>query len=440
MRSKGPMGFDEHAVKSYAHFDNRVSYANVRSRVENPDYVAHHGWLPLISKELTHTKYDGSTPRPKVRKVAYASHLDRCIYQRYSFLLNERYNKAARARGIDTVAIAYRNNLRKSNIDFAHSAFAKMVSLDTCWIMVADFEGFFPSIDHSILKQRLRTLLGGPLPKDYYSVYKSATRYSQWQLKDLMHMQGLNANKRKDIKTFNQRKLAIEREQFREHVKKSVDQPWKGTGCGIPQGLPISGVLANIFMMEFDEKMAKLAGNGGGLFMRYSDDIILVMPNEPSFSSCIEEIGRLCAEHKLSLEPSKTLRYVMKDGKIYQLGDEAAKATKLQYLGFDFDGSRTRIRQKTVGGYYAKMRRTAKWVFFDESNPSRKRIAAYYKRFSSKGIRAGSGNFITYCKRAKKRFKERSLGNEIDKDISNHLLKMRRAMQKAAKRRKRSER
>ena len=191
---------------------------------------------------------------------------------------------------------------------------------------------------------------------------------------------------------------------------------------------------------EFDERIARLAEDCDGVFMRYSDDIILVMPDEPSFVSCIGEIDRLCVEHKLSLELSKTLRYVMREGKIYRLGDEAGRATKLQYLGFDFDGSRTRIRQRTVGGYYAKMRRVAKWIFFDESRPSRKRIATYYRRFSSKGMREGNGNFITYCKRAEKRFRERSLGNEIGKDTVNHYLKMRRAAQKAVERRKRLER
>ena len=47
------MGFDEYAVKPYAHFDRRVSYARVKRLVEDPEYVAHHGFLPLISKEIS---------------------------------------------------------------------------------------------------------------------------------------------------------------------------------------------------------------------------------------------------------------------------------------------------------------------------------------------------------------------------------------------------
>ena len=42
----------------------------------------------------------------KIRELYYCSHLDRCVYQRYAFLLNYWYNIWASKNDIDDVAIA----------------------------------------------------------------------------------------------------------------------------------------------------------------------------------------------------------------------------------------------------------------------------------------------------------------------------------------------
>lgn len=45
---------------------------------------------------------------------------------------------------------------------------------------------------------------------------------------------------------------------------------------GIPQGSSMSALLSNIYMIPFDLKIKKLAEEVGGMYRRYSDDIIFV--------------------------------------------------------------------------------------------------------------------------------------------------------------------
>ena len=61
--------------------------------------------------------------KPKERDICYASHIDRCIFQYYSFLLNELYNRRILDDGIFEVPIAYRSDLHKTNIYFSKKAF-----------------------------------------------------------------------------------------------------------------------------------------------------------------------------------------------------------------------------------------------------------------------------------------------------------------------------
>lgn len=56
--------------------------------------------------------------------------------------LNDLYNRRVNLDGISNVAVAYRTDLHKNNINFAKSAFDFIKSHDSCCIMVGDFKSF----------------------------------------------------------------------------------------------------------------------------------------------------------------------------------------------------------------------------------------------------------------------------------------------------------
>lgn len=116
------------------------------------------------------------------------------------------------------------------------------------------------------------------IPDDYYRILKSATKYAVWPIDDLLARHKLPVT-RKGIQKLNKKAVVLSREEFKSVVKECVTHPWKESGLGIAQGLPVSGVLANIYMLEFDAKIEEIAKNVSGLYMRYSDDFIVAAPS-----------------------------------------------------------------------------------------------------------------------------------------------------------------
>ncbi len=353
---------DHKYKKHYAHFDRRVSLdcVSVREYVCDVDKVAQHSFYPFIHFQSVNYKYNKRkhTKKKKVRDLFYCSHLDRCVYQRYAFLLNYQYNLYAVNNKIDDVAIAYRNNLGKNNIDFAYKAFDFIKAQSECTVIVGDFESFFDKIDHKYLKTMLCKLLDvKSLSNDYYAVYKNITSFSWWDLKDIAVLCGEDLCKKGVRKKLNSKERLIDKKIFRENkhnIKKN------NTGIGIPQGSPISAVLSNIYMIEFDKSISDYVADINGLYMRYSDDFIIVIPKkENNGNKTIEFIKSYIKNFKyVDLQDEKTAIYSYHENKLYNSENNNAK---LSYLGFLFDGENIEVRKRSVTKYYRRVSRKIRY-------------------------------------------------------------------------------
>ena len=421
----------EKSKKYYAHFDARTDMKKAANLVTDEEWVSHHGFYPLIHYKKDCSKYSSKGRKQKERDICYAAHLDRCILQYYCHVMNERYNSRIRDLGFEDVPVAYRSDLGKNNIHLAKQAFDFIKANPNAYVMIGDFTGFFDNLDHQYLKRQWCSLLGvGKLPPDHYTVFKNITRYSTWELEDLLELNGLPATSA-GRKKLNSQNTVLTKEQYkkyRSHIKKHTDP------FGIPQGSPISALLANVYMMDVDRKIKDITDQCAGLYMRYSDDFMVVLPlDEAAARTAIFSINQIIESTPgLTLEPQKTqiyktdLPYIKNIGETFLENADGSKRV-INFLGFTFDGTTTTLRAKTVSKYYYRMYRKAHTI---AENPDQKGKDHLYERYSERGARPSgkdSGNFFTYVQRAERIFGDTE---EIRKPVKRHMAKIKRALKK----------
>lgn len=418
--------YKSNGVKPYAHFDRRVSLLmnNVREYVLNLENIVKHGFYPFIHFQKRNTRY-GKNGKVKYRNLYYCSHMDRCVYQRYAFLINYYYNIWAQNNNIDNVAIAYRNNKDKSNIEFSKDAFDYISGFDKSFVFVGDFTDFFDKINHSYLKQKLCNVLSVErLPNDYFAIFRNITCFSSLDWEKIII--ATNEKKRKGIrKKLNSRAILLSKKEFQKNKK---DIYKNTTGKGIPQGSPISAVLSNVYMVDFDKKFKSYVEKFNGMYMRYSDDFIIVLPYKDKdeveqykkyIIASIREMNDV-----VDLQEEKTACYLYSNNSIYSYPNN--ELSQIDYLGFIFDGDKIKLRPRSITKYYYRMRRKAHNIFKrNRISPNGKYITAK-KLYDIYSDNDKQQTFITYAKRAKRIVGLKDL--ETDALIKRHKQKIAKAI------------
>ena len=413
------------SIKPYAHFDMRTNLNKVRDYIKDVDKIATNSFYPFIHYEMRMEKYNKKKGHTiKSRDIYYAAHKDRCIFQYYAHLINEKYNEYVIHNGLNKVSVAYRDNLHESNIDSSKRAFDFIKSKGDSYVLIGDFKSFFDGLDHRYLKEQLMKVLGvDRLSEDYYAVFKNVTRFSFVELNDLLRLNGLKQTK-KDIKKLNKQRQVLTKEEFRNNksiVKKNI------SGRGIPQGSPISAVLANVYMASADKMLNDYIKMNNGFYMRYSDDFIVVIPNTEDYKAMINHILSIIKDvPNLILENKKTQIFSVKNNVVTNIGETIIKDAdssnnEINFLGFTYDGLKIRLRAKTVGKYYYRMYRKAKVVAAKGGMGTGK----LYRRYSERGSFGKEGNFFTYVRNVEKVYGE---DEQIRRDLRGNLGKIKRAI------------
>ena len=417
--------------KYHAHFDN-----NRKSYVENPYNISKHNFFPFIMDQMNSTKItkirdiekdedynnilNGNIKiikdktyckiKNKSRNIMFSSHMDRYVYQYYNMKLNNKYNIFAKQMNINENVVAYRNNLGKNNIHVARDVFSKIIKFGEAYVLIGDFTNFFDNIEHEYLKLMLKKLLKQDvLNEDYYAIYKNITRYSRFDINDLCNIYNMkkeefyNTNKKLDFK------ILINNYKDKIYHNK--------TGIGIPQGSAISSSLSNIYMINADIELTNLVSKFNGIYKRYSDDFIIVLPNikDINMYEIINDIKNILKQNgnlNLQIEKTKVYLYnnetiVNKDKEILFL--EKNSKNELDYLGFSFDGKNIKIRDKSMSKFYHKMYKKIKTIAKQggiTKKGNKITMEEVYKLYSKKGSSNDKyGNFISYVERCEKIFK-----------------------------------
>ena len=164
-------------------------------------------------------------------------------------------------------------------------------------IVDADLKGYFDSIPHHLLKQRIEA------------------RISDGRL------------------------LALLADWLRQDIVKELER-WTPTE-GTPQGAVISPLLANIYLHPLDEIMATL----GYRMVRYADDFVILCQSAEQAHAALEEVKSWVEASGLTLHPEKT-----------HIGDCRITGQGFEFLGYRFEAGTRRVKQKSLHGFKGKLR------------------------------------------------------------------------------------
>jgi hypothetical protein len=288
-------------------------------------------------------------------------------------------------------------------------------------VIIGDFTEFFDRLDHQYLKKMLCDLLEVErLPRDYFAVFKNITRFASWDWKLLVEHSGHNLIERGIRTKLNRQGTIITKTQFQKH-KTNITK--NSSSKGIPQGSPISAVLSNIYMLEFDRKINDYVSANDGVYMRYSDDFVIVLPYENEQKIREHEniiFSRVGEIEGLDLQEEKTAFYIYDDGFISKFPSKTS--SPIDYLGFVFDGKNIKLRPKAITKYYYRMRRKARNIGRNNwQSPKGKHISAknLYNIYSSSGKKQ---TFVSYAKIAKQKLQLND--KEADALIKHHKRKI----------------
>lgn len=464
-----------YSLKTYAHFDPYFDFPSRKNEIKEivdgstSKSTKSHSFLPFV-KILTKTpryRYlDGEAELgldTKIRPISFASHKDGYIYSFYSFALNELYQNYITSKGFSDAVLAYRTDLNgKCNIQFAKEVFDVVKTKGECTAIALDIKGYFDHIDHTILKEKWCKVLGKKrLPEDQFKIYESLTKYSYVNRNSILKHFKINLKKKERKGEYWQTLLDLvpndlngltfkdkfnvlrQRDLIVKNKPKLVDGKIKD--LGIPQGSSMSALLSNIYLIDFDAYISKKAEQMGFTYRRYCDDLLIICKTEQAKDlekEVIKEIGK----YNLAIQKEKNEVVLFKknskgeirafDQKMidksetgFNSKNEEAFYTKLQYLGFEFDGQRVFIRSSSLSRYFRKMKGRIVKTAQMANSPNSKSDKIFRQQLLHKYSHLGKRNFLTYAYNAASKFYSNSEGAikegmnnpSIRKQVKNHM-------------------
>ena len=363
-------------------------------------------YYPLLyyPKKIKRYRFDDKKQNRRVkykkRDIYYSGHFDSLRLRFWNLIINTEYERILKDSNFNSCILAYRkHDPAKSNIDFAFDAFKKITEFKKCDILCLDISKFFDNISHQELKKNLINVLDfkdshqtNKLTNFHYKVFNYLTKFNYVDKKDL------------DSIGFDHKNRICSPKEFREVVRKQgliKSNPKLAEGKGIPQGTAASATLANISMLQFDQKIFDLVNSLGGYYLRYSDDLLIV----GQFENVDQLLSIITSElNVIGLELNNKL-----DIFSYEKNGSRGRVTKsnlpakVQYLGFEFDGFNIYLRSSSLSKYHGRMKRGINKAIREAYGRRGKGKKVFRNKLRRKFLTSQDNNFVNYALRAQNR-------------------------------------
>jgi RNA-directed DNA polymerase len=113
---------------------------------------------------------------------------------------------------------------------------------------------------------------------------------------------------------------------------------WKPTEMGVPQGGPLSPLLANIVLHDLDMELEKR----GHKFVRYADDFLVLVKSERAGQRVMASLTRFLEKKlRLTVNPQKS---------------KVAKLNQCRFLGFTFRGKKIVWSEKSLARFKRRVK------------------------------------------------------------------------------------
>ncbi len=457
-------GAKKYLKKGYLHFDPRFwfpdRFKEIKEIVSNPNALAKRSFHPFVKIiiETPRFKYnedeESYSLEIKKRPIIFASHKDALVLGFYSYCLTKQYEEYIKRNKFDECVLAYRTDLQKSNIQFAKEVFDYIKNREECVAIALDIKGYFDNIDHLILKEKWCKIIDGNLPDDQYKIYKTLTSFNYVnKAKYIKHFTPKGKKKLHpitlldyiDIKQPDYKKFQKIRAAHLIAVNNKLNKR-TSRYAGIPQGSPISALLSNMYLIDYDHALQQRALKENFLYRRYCDDILIICDKKQAYEIEHLAISLIQESHLLEIQPKKVERItfrknskglirgfnekkIEKTGDIIDSDNESKYYKPLQYLGFEYNGKDILIRSSSLSRYFRRMKQSIRKTVAMAYSKTGKNDAIFKQKLYHKYTHLGKRNFVTYAYNAASEIYRNNRGNikeglnspAIKKQLARHF-------------------
>lgn len=324
VRKDGAVGVDGQTADEYA----QNLQSNLRTLLDRAKSGDHYRAPPVRRVHIP--KGDGSKTRP----IGIPTFEDKILQKAVAIVLEAVYEQ-------DFLPCSYGFRPGRGAHDALSALWKQMMDLGGGWVLEADIESFFDSVDHAKLREVLSQRVGDGV----------LTRLIGKWLKAGVMEEGV------------------------------VRHPETGT----PQGGVISPLLANVYLHEvldmWWEREVRPRMSGRTALVRYADDFVLVFETEEDARRVEAVLSKRFEKYGLKLHPEKTrlTKFARPDSR--RQGDADGRSPSFDLLGFTHFWAKSRkgawvIKRKTMRARLSRtLKRISMWCSVNRHLPIKEQHA-----------------------------------------------------------------